>query len=196
MKYDHRLVTTKDNHEMTPLHLACLHGHISVVHIHKDHSHLQSVCEFRDAEGNTPLHLACSGGNVGIVELLIDSNANTVATNKLNEMPLHIAVQCGHAPIAQFLLNKQVPIECQTVKGHTPLHYAARANSSEMISLLVDRFVLNIYMCAAIMTNNPFTLFQHGLSHTVKQISMSRTATVALLHILQLCINIQMPTIV
>ena len=180
---------------MTPLHLACLHGHISVVHIHKDHSHLQSVCEFCDAEGNTPLHLACSSGNVGIVELLIDS-ANTVATNKLNEMPLHIAVHCGHASIAQFLLNKRVPIECQTVKGHTPLHYAARANNSEMISLLVDRFVLIKHMCAAIMTNNPFTLFQHGLSHTVKQISMSRTATVAHLHILQLCINIQMPTIV
>ena len=147
MKYDSRLVTTKDNHEMTPLHLACLHGHISVVHIHKDHTHLRSVREWRDAEGNTPLHLACSGGNAGIVELLIDSGADAKATNNLNEMPLHIAVHCGHVPIAQFLLKKQVTTECQTVDGHTPLHYAARENNSVMISLLVDRFVLIIYLC-------------------------------------------------
>ena len=152
MKYDCRLVTTKDNHEMTPLHLACLHGHISIVQVHKDNSHLKSVCECCDTEGNTPLHLACSGGNAGIVELLIGSNADTVATNKLNEMPLHITVHCGHVPIAQLLLEKQVPIECQTVEGHTPLHYAARENNSEMISLLVDRFVLIIYfVCCIIM---------------------------------------------
>ena len=181
---------------MTPLHLACLHGHISIVQLHEDHSHLKSVRECHDAEGNTPLHLSCSGGNAGIVELLIDSGADTEATNKLNEMPLHIAVHCGHVSIARLLLKKQVPIECQTVKGHTPLHYAARANNSEMISLLVDRFVLIIYMCAAIMTNNPFTLLQHKLSHTVKQISMPRTTTVALLLILQLCIKIHMHTIV
>ena len=111
---------------------------------HEDHSHL--ICDCHDAEGNTPLHLACSGGNAGIVELLIGSNADTVAKNKLNEMPLHIAVHCGHVPIAQLLLEKQVPIECQTVEGHTPLHYAARENNSEMISLLIDRCVLIIYL--------------------------------------------------
>ena len=166
MRYDCRLVTTKDNHEMTPLHLACLHGHISVVHIHKDHSHLKSVRECCDAEGNTPLHLACSGGNADIVELLISSDADKVATNELNEMPLHIAVHCGHAPIAQFLLKKQVPIECQTVEGHTPLHYAAKANNSEMISLLVDRFVLIIYMCAVIMTKIIHSHSSNMNSHT------------------------------
>ena len=157
MKYDRRLVTTKDNHEMTPLHLACLHGHISIVQLHKDHSHLQSVHECRDAEANTPLHCACAGGNAGIVELLIGNNADTVATNKRNEMPLHIAVHCGHVLIVQFLLKKQVPVKSQTVEGHTPLHYAARENNSVMISLLVERFVLIICLCV-VWKNNPFTL--------------------------------------
>ena len=120
MKYNSRLVTSKDNCEMTPLHLACLHGHISIVNIHKDHSDWKSICEWRDAEGNTPLHLACSGGNAVIVELLIDSGADTVATNNLNEMPLHIAVHRGHVHTAKFLLMKKAPTECQTVEGHTP----------------------------------------------------------------------------
>ena len=151
MKYDSRLVASKDNLKMTPLHLACFHRHINVVQLYKDHSHLKSVCECHDAEGNTPLHLACSGGNACIVELLIDRGADTKATNKLNEMPLHIAVHCGHVPIAQFLLKKQVPTECQTVEGHTPLHYAARENNSELITLMVDRFVLIIYLCVVIM---------------------------------------------
>ena len=146
MKYNSRLVASKDNLKMTPLHLACFRGHIKVVQLYKDHSHLKSVCECHDAKGNTPLHLACSGGNTSIAEMLIHSGADTKATNKLNEMPLHIAVYCGHVTIAQFLLKKQVPIECQTVEGHTPLHYAARVNSSEMISLLVDRCVLIIFI--------------------------------------------------
>ena len=181
---------------MTPLHLACLHGHIKIVEIHKDHSHFESIRECHDAEGNTPLHLACSGGNAGIVELLIDCGADTVATNKLNEMPLHIAVHCGHVPIAQLLLEKEVPIECQTVEGRTPLHYAARTNNAQMISLLVERYVLMIYLCCIYGKLIHLHSFQHGLSNTVRQISMQRTATVALLHILQLCINTQMPSIV
>ena len=142
MKYDSRLVTSKDDCKRTPLHLACLHGHISIVHIHKDHSHLKTIREWRDAEANTPLHFACSGGSAGIVELLINSKADAKATNKLKEMPLHIAVHCGHVPIAKLLLKKQVPVECKTVEGHTPLHCAARKNNTEMITLLVERYVL------------------------------------------------------
>ena len=146
VKYDSRLVTSKDNHDMTPLHLACLHGHISIVQVHKDYLHLKSIREGKDAEGNTPLHLACSGGNIGIVELLIDCEADTVALNKLNEMPLHIAVHCGNLSVAQFLLKSEVPIECHTGDGHTPLHYAARADNTEMITFLVDRYVLVVYL--------------------------------------------------
>ena len=142
MKYNSRLFRSKDNCERTPLHLACLHGHTKIVQIHKDHSHLKSICEWCDAEGNTQLHLACSGGSLGIVELLINSKADAKATNKLNEMPLHIAVHCGHVPIAQFLIENRVPIECKTVEGHTPLHCAARKNNTEMITLLVERYVL------------------------------------------------------
>ena len=142
MKYNSRSVTCKDNRERTPLHLACLHGHIKIVQVHKDHSHLKSVREWRDAEGNTSLHLACSGGSAGIVELLINSKADAKATNKLNEMPLHIAVHCGHVPIAQLLLENRVPIECKTVEGHTPLHCAARKNNTQMITLLVETYVL------------------------------------------------------
>ena len=142
MKYNSRLVTSKDNCERIPLHLACLHGHTKIVQVHKDHSHLRSIREWRDAEGNTSLQLACSGGSLGIVELLINSKANVKATNKLNEMPLHIAVRRGHVSIAQFLLENRVPIECKTVEGHTPLHYAARENNTEMITLLVERYIV------------------------------------------------------
>ena len=142
MKYNPRLIKCKDNCERTPLHLACLHGHTKIAQVYKDHSHLKSILEWHDAEGNTPLHLACSGGSASIVELLINSKADTKATNKLNEMPLHIAVHCGHVPIAQLLLENKVPVGCKTVEGHTPLHYAARENNTEMIMLLVDRYVL------------------------------------------------------
>ena len=146
MNYNSRLVRSKDNCERTPLHLACLHGRTKIAQIHSDHSHLKSISEWRDAEGNTALHLACSGGSAGIVKLLINSKAKAKATNKLNEMPLHIAVRCGHVPIAQLLLENRVPIECKTVEGHTPLHCAAKENNTEMIALLVGRYVLRFKM--------------------------------------------------
>ena len=142
MKYNSRLVRSKDNSERTPLHLACLHGHTKIAQVHKDCSHLKSIHEWHDAESNTPLHLACSGGSTGIVKLLLNSKANAKATNKLNEMPLHIAVHCGHVPIAQLLLGNGVPIDCKTLEGHTPLHRAARKNNTEMITLLVERYAL------------------------------------------------------
>ena len=146
---------------MTPLHLACLRGHTKIAQIHEHHSHLKSICECHDAEGNTPLHLACSGGSASIVELLINSKANAEATNKLNEMPLHVAVRCGHVPIAQFLLENRVPIECKTLEAHTPLHYAARKNNTEMITLLVERYVLGfkIQVVTTAQANNLYSNF-------------------------------------
>ena len=192
MKYNSRLVTSKDNCERTPLHLACLYGHPKIVQVHKDHSHLRLIREWRDAEGNTPLQLACSGGSLGIVELLIKSKANAKATNKLNEMPLHIAVHHGHISIAQFLLENRVHIDCKTLEGHTPLHYAARENNTEMITLLVKRYVLRfkIQVLTTSQANNLCSNLQCGLSHTGMQIVTPRTTAIALLLISQLCINI------
>ena len=145
MEHNSKLVESKDNCERTPLHLACLHGHINIVQVHKSHHlHLRSLFECHDAEGNTALHLACSGGNIGMVELLIDSGADIKAINIDKETPLHIAIHRGHVHTAKLLLMKKAPTECQTVEGHTPLHYAARANNSELITELVKRYVLMI----------------------------------------------------
>ena len=144
MVYDSKLVTSEDNCGMTPLHLACLHGHVEIVQVHETRTWLksESLREHHDAEGNTPFHLGCAGGSVGVVELLIDSEVNTMATNNLRETPMHIAVRSGHVHIVQVLLNIKVPTECQTHEGHTPLHYAARENNAEMIRKLVERYVL------------------------------------------------------
>ena len=139
MMYDSKLVTSEDNGGMTPLHLACLHGHVEIVQVHKNHSWLksESLREHRNAKGNTPFHLGCAGGSVDVVELLIDSGVNTMATNNLRETPLHIAVRSRHVHIVQVLLNMKVPTEHQTLEGDTPLHYAAKDNNAEMIRILV-----------------------------------------------------------
>jgi len=143
MGYDSELITSEDDCEMTPLHLACLHGHVEVVKIHKNHFCLksESLREHRDAEGNTPFHLGCAGGSVGVVELLIDCEVNAMATNKLRETPLHIAVRNRHVKVAEVLLSMKVSTKCQTIEGHTPLHYAAKGNNTEIIRLLLKQYV-------------------------------------------------------
>ena len=58
----------------TPLHLACVEGHFSVVQYLVEKK--KANPDARDRDGWTPLHCACHGDHIEIVDFLISQNAN------------------------------------------------------------------------------------------------------------------------
>ncbi|KAJ3089025.1 hypothetical protein HK102_007386 [Quaeritorhiza haematococci] len=67
IKVDVNMVTT--GHQwLTPLHLACSHGHLNTVEVLLREAF--SGVNLRDKEGWTPLHCACAEGHLEIIKLL------------------------------------------------------------------------------------------------------------------------------
>ena len=57
----------------------------------------------RNTDGMTPLMAAASTGNLEIIRLLLAKNANSAATNKLEENAAAIALRSGHPQAASLL---------------------------------------------------------------------------------------------
>ena len=144
--HDAKLMLCKNNRKRTPLHTACLNGHVEVVRIYVESRMLleatdANVLEVTDDGGNTPLHLACVGGNVDVVQLMIDSGASITAANSRGEAPIHTASQHKSVEIVKKLLDKGVHamIELMDGRGFTALHHAAENNQTKIIDFLHQR---------------------------------------------------------
>lgn len=61
-----------DNQGMTPLHLACLYGHLKIVKILVDAG---ADLKCKDKDATTPLHLACAEGSIEVRSPLFNSHA-------------------------------------------------------------------------------------------------------------------------
>jgi ankyrin repeat protein len=62
----------------TPLHWACMKGHVEVACMLIDHNANVNQC---NNFNNTPLHVACRYGRGEVACMLIDHNANVNTTN-------------------------------------------------------------------------------------------------------------------
>ena len=144
--HDAKLMLCKDNRKRTPLHTACLNGHVEVVRIYVQSRMLleatdANVLEVTDDGGNTPLHLACVGGNVDVVQLMVDSGASVTTANSRGEAPVHTASQYKSVEIVKTLLDKggQPIVELLDSRGFTALHHAAENNQTKIIEFLNQR---------------------------------------------------------
>eukprot|EP00042_Codosiga_hollandica_P052024 m.653224 g.653224 ORF g.653224 m.653224 type:complete len:100 (+) comp58402_c0_seq22:1201-1500(+) len=70
-----------DKDGLTPLYVACLHGHLEVVKwlIRQGASVTQT-----EAKGSTPLHAACFNGHLPVVEFLLTLDANPLLPNQVS----------------------------------------------------------------------------------------------------------------
>ncbi|XP_063811858.1 ankyrin repeat and SOCS box protein 11 isoform X2 [Pseudophryne corroboree] len=151
---------------ISPLHEACLGGHVSCAKVLlENRAHVNIVT----VDGITPLYNACSSGSVACVSMLLDYGANPELETQL-AFPLHEAVERGHRECAEMLIaygadidkelqNTGTPLYLACVHQRkdcvkrllelganvnygkyrdTPLHAAARKSSVEIVKLLVD----------------------------------------------------------
>ena len=134
------LLKKVDNKRKNPLHLACQHGHLTVVqNILESPHYSKCILEACDEQDNSSMHLACMKGSSGIVKLLIDKGAKTNTTNVNKRTPLHTAAECGYVDVVTILVQKQKdsePINCWDDCKRTPLHLAAKNSHVDVVKYL------------------------------------------------------------
>src|ERR1019366_8705721 len=101
LKGNPRLVFSKDDLGMAPLHIAASAGHKDVAEaLLASHADVNA----KDNNGWSPLHFAASAGHQDVVELLLAHKADANAQDSKGDTPSLNAATAGHQDIAELLL--------------------------------------------------------------------------------------------
>ncbi|KAK3706693.1 hypothetical protein RRG08_019688 [Elysia crispata] len=122
--------------QRTPLHDACIGGHLDCVSLLLD---VMENIEVPDKNGQTAAHLAAFNGEAGALSLLLEHGANMIAEDHKGRQPAHLAATRNHVKILRMLFDHGVDLDCQCEAGKTPLHYGAQHGALESVVCLVER---------------------------------------------------------
>ncbi|KAG1062328.1 hypothetical protein G6F42_027452 [Rhizopus arrhizus] len=96
-------IWTGDKFARNALHLACIYGHLDIVH------YLLSIgvdADAPDSSQNYPTHYAAAYGYIDILHLLIEyGSANPALPNVWTSTPCSVANMKGHIAIVKYLLQ-------------------------------------------------------------------------------------------
>ena len=139
----------KDSSGLTPLHLACKHGHLNIVHYLIKEQNCSP--EATAPNGRTPLHLACKNGHLHIAKCLITNyKCNPHCTDSDGYTPLHAASESGNLAIVEYLITENdCGPEVRDSAGNTPLHYASESGHLNIVQCLITD-----YHCDPLKPNN------------------------------------------
>ncbi|KAI5647533.1 hypothetical protein M9H77_33538 [Catharanthus roseus] len=122
----------------TPLHIACIGGHVDFV---KEVINLSpELSEELNRDGLSPLHIASGNGDVEIIRALLQVNSNLCTImGKERRIPLHYAAIKGRVyAIRQLLSCCADSIMGVTARGETPMHLALKNNQFAAFKFLVE----------------------------------------------------------
>ena len=136
----------KDNLGKTPLHLACLCGHLAVVGYLLLYSSDENLLKATDTYGDTPLHCACNQGHLDIVRYLLTSRgANLEATDDCGLTSLHWACSEYRFDVVRYLLTSHdANLEATDEDGNTPLHFACQNGEYDLVQYLLNSHGANL----------------------------------------------------
>uniref|UniRef100_A0A061S3D0 Euchromatic histone-lysine N-methyltransferase n=1 Tax=Tetraselmis sp. GSL018 TaxID=582737 RepID=A0A061S3D0_9CHLO len=125
----------KDNHGVTPLHVAAIKGYFSLVELLLDSD--ESIKKGVDSNGDTAVHWAATKGHLDVVELLLSRGAAIDIANKQGWTALHRAAFNGRVEVMDRLLNAGASLHAVNQDCNTALHLASHNNHLSAISLLL-----------------------------------------------------------
>ncbi|XP_063613223.1 ankyrin-3-like [Penaeus indicus] len=106
----------------TPLHFACLAGHIEAVNILLEKG-ADPKCTAES--GHTPLHYASLRGHTKIVQKLIEVGVDVNALDRHRCTALHYAASAGHTSVVEELARSGTNLQLFTDAGKSVLHDAS-----------------------------------------------------------------------
>ena len=122
----------------TPLYLACLHGHKTMVQYLLSQNADPSLQESAESTNFAPLLVAAYHGHGSIVKMLLASNVNpTLCSNDYNQTPLHRAVLGGQPHIVKILLSHGVSPLTIDSDHISPLNSAAFGGHDKIAKMLL-----------------------------------------------------------
>ncbi|XP_035986786.1 ankyrin repeat domain-containing protein 27 isoform X1 [Fundulus heteroclitus] len=118
----------------TPLHVATLHGHSSLVALLIRHG---ANVNARTNQNATPLHLASQSSHVQVVRFLLECNAKLNKKDHYGNTPLIHACIRGNLETASILLQSNALVNIANLQGNTALHEAVRGGHHALVELLL-----------------------------------------------------------
>jgi ankyrin repeat protein len=133
-------VSAKGGSEVTPMHVAALAGHASILSLLLEHG---TDVDGLGIAGRTPLHRASWRGNLRAGQCLLDRGADTNARTRTNNgrTPLTLAVMFRHVEFARMLLKCGASVNAHDnthYLGRTPLHWAVAEGNIQAMRLLLE----------------------------------------------------------
>ncbi|KAH8977684.1 ankyrin repeat-containing domain protein [Lactarius hatsudake] len=118
-------INALDNHQETPLHVACSEGRSTIAQVLLDHGADVSA---HNADGQTPLHRVSQCPHFTdythfeLAQLLLERDVDVNARDKHEETPLHLAAYRSSFEIAEVLIEHGADANACNADGRTPLH--------------------------------------------------------------------------
>lgn len=125
---------------LTPLHIAVMHGNIKIVQLLLDHGADKGA---QSDIGNTPLHNAVAYNHIDIVRLLIEHDADTNAENNYQQPPLFLS-HLSNIEMIKLLIDNRADLHYKSEKNENNfLHYASTLGCAKLIKCIVKQFNVN-----------------------------------------------------
>ncbi|KAL0347621.1 UNVERIFIED_CONTAM: hypothetical protein Scaly_1778100 [Sesamum calycinum] len=126
----------------TPLHVACVGGHVNFVREVLNLSP-ELVLELNQ-DGFSPLHIVSANGDIEIARQILELGCHLcLVKGKEKRIPLHCAVAKGRIEVIRELLSACTDsITEVTARGETCFHLAVKSNQFEAFKVLVEHVVV------------------------------------------------------
>ncbi|MFN7038411.1 MAG: ankyrin repeat domain-containing protein [Alphaproteobacteria bacterium] len=122
----------------TPLHIACLYGHVEIVKILLQFNANPKAASMGNGH-QQPIHYAAENGNSEILQLLLSKKVNINAKDVSGSTALHISAELGHTEFVETLLKNNARIEVSNNAKQTPLSKAVRSQRVDTVKMLIAR---------------------------------------------------------